>query len=35
MEELSIITSSPSKACETAVSSRSHTPALRQRTKRL
>src|SRR5690606_3161683 len=35
MEELSIITNSPSKAWETAVSSRSHTPALRQRTKRL
>lgn len=35
MEELSIITSSPSKAWETAARSRSHTPALRQRTKRL
>lgn len=35
MEELSIITSSPSKACETADRSRSQTPALRQRTKRL
>jgi hypothetical protein len=35
MEELSIITSSPSNAWETAARSRSHTPAFRQRTKRL
>ena len=31
----SIITISPSQAAETAAGSRSHTPALRQRTKRL
>ena len=35
MEELSIMTNSPSKAWLTASRRRSHTPALRQRTKRL